>query len=727
MQALSHSPFLQALGYAIANSLWQMALLWIVAALLNGVFRFAAATRYRIALLAQTAGFTWFIFTLQFYYRACAEAMAIASSASVDVASSNNLLITSTQEGFHAKLLTAIVYIEQALPYLSIAYLGLLVFLFVRWMQQFRYTQQLRRDGLEKIDVEWRLFTQKLADTLGIKNKVQIYVSNFVNSPLTIGFLKPVILVPLASINLLTTEQMEAVILHELAHIRRADYLVNLLQCIMEITLFFNPFSQLLARMARKERENSCDDWVLQFQYNPGMYAEALLRIAYLPPAPSVAMHAGGEVKGDLLSRVKRMLNQKEARFQYKQHLLALLLMTGIMSSIAWFQPLKRNTANDAVAAVKPGQPTVVEPITARVDNPLFSPVFFLTKPLQEEVTKAAESAGNELINSAHVVQSVQAALAHVQPVLDELPAQVSNQAIASANAALGSIPANVLSPEELTRIKRDAMLQIRQIDTASINHDIKNAMLQLQRAQFNNEWQHAQVEFEHAKNEMVRSFQLQQRTAATQAAGALTPQAMQALQQLEHVDLGGNVSNSVKLALDIAVQKINELNVNGNLFSVDSLNSIKQKIQNDIQLELKKAADEMKEQQHPEKEQRKKDKQPKGWSYEQPVFKFNADNDFQYQFNVAAPDINIPSFDAFTTPAPAPPPCTEAAPARQIVIVADKYRQVKVMVHSDNPLIKAQAGNALISTGTGMPLNIRSKDIQLNGKLVNVVVVTPE
>jgi len=101
-----------------------------------------------------------------------------------------------------------------------------------------------------------------------LRKKVSIYLSWKINCPLTIGFLKPVILIPVAAVNYLTPEQMEAVILHELAHIKRADYFLFLLQSVIDKIFFFNIFSKMLGDIIERERENACDDWVLQFKYN---------------------------------------------------------------------------------------------------------------------------------------------------------------------------------------------------------------------------------------------------------------------------------------------------------------------------------------------------------------------------------------------------------------------------------------------------------------------------
>jgi beta-lactamase regulating signal transducer with metallopeptidase domain len=387
MPSLSQSPLLQALGYAIANSLWQMAMVWIVYVLLTSVFKFKSETKYRVAVGAQVIGFAWFLVTLQFYYRQCSEALRIAKA--VYLEHGDTVFVASNSGTFRSSMLSFFIKLEQVLPYLSVAYLVLLLVLTVRWFRAYRYTQLVRLNGLHKIDVDWKLFVIKVAEQLGIKQKVRIYLSEIVKSPVTIGFLKPVILIPVASIIHLSLQQLEAVILHELAHIKRHDYLLNIVLSIVELSLFFNPFTRLITKSISKERENSCDDWVLQYQYNPSMYAEALLRIAVLQKTPSMAMHAV-KAKGELLSRVQRMVHQKDRRFNYRHQLLALLLMTGILTSLAWFDPSAMKSS-EAKTSTAEAQAVVLEPLASKVDNPLFNPMFFLNEPLKEEVKKTVD------------------------------------------------------------------------------------------------------------------------------------------------------------------------------------------------------------------------------------------------------------------------------------------------------------------------------------------------
>jgi beta-lactamase regulating signal transducer with metallopeptidase domain len=394
MLQVTQSPFLQALGHAIINSLWQFALLWLLYIVLAGVSKLSSHKKFVTGLVFQFAGFSWFIVTLIFYYNECA---AIASgTAALPRHYVTNILAETSGSSLRDKLFAFFIQGEQFLPYLSVAYLALLVFLSIKWVQAYKYTSRVKLQGLQKIDVNWRLFVQQLAQQMGIKRPVKVYLSEVITSPLTIGFWKPVILVPLASINHLSTQQVEAVLLHELAHIKRYDYLFNIILSVIEAILFFNPFMQLLSRHIKRERENCCDDWVLQFEYNAATYAKALLKLAsFHTSSPAFGMHAVDD-KHILLKRVKRMIEKNERTFNYRHQLIALLLVTGLLSSIAWLSPdqPKPSIAGASMNTEK----IVLQPLASKIENPLFNPVFFLAEEkmeasqvqrIQKQVTKS--------------------------------------------------------------------------------------------------------------------------------------------------------------------------------------------------------------------------------------------------------------------------------------------------------------------------------------------------
>ena len=137
---------------------------------------------------------------------------------------------------------------------------------------------------------------------------------------------------------------MEAIILHEISHIKRNDYLVNLFVSLIETILFFNPFVVLLGKIIKKERENCCDDFVLQYQYDRHSYASALLVLEQSREQQFRLALTATSGRKQLLFRIKRIMEVKNSNdgLNYGQKLLALLLSTGIICSIAWLTPEKK-------------------------------------------------------------------------------------------------------------------------------------------------------------------------------------------------------------------------------------------------------------------------------------------------------------------------------------------------------------------------------------------------
>ncbi|HNR17179.1 MAG TPA: M56 family metallopeptidase [Chitinophagaceae bacterium] len=280
---------LQALGWAVLNSLWQMALLWVIYQVVTAFLKNTKAS-YKSVLATSLlfAGSFWFIYTFLIVYSGISEGGTAGT------------LISSGHE-VHNWLL-------QSLPFISGAYLLLLVLPVLRFIRNYRYVQVIRKYGLSKINVNWRIFVRNVAARMGIKKTVQIWVSEFVTSPVTIGFFKPVILVPLAAINHLTPPQLEAVLLHELAHIRRYDYLINLLINFIQTILYFNPFVKAFVKIVEREREKSCDEMVLQFQYDSHEYASALLTLEKTKHLQKILIVAATGNKNDITHRIETIL-----------------------------------------------------------------------------------------------------------------------------------------------------------------------------------------------------------------------------------------------------------------------------------------------------------------------------------------------------------------------------------------------------------------------------------
>jgi beta-lactamase regulating signal transducer with metallopeptidase domain len=330
MNLLYQSAFLKALGWALLNSLWQMALLWLVyLALTMGGKKLLSRQRHTIALLSLTGGSLWFLATLAINLYQAASGPKV-----ITVYMENDPALNTGLPGLISQ------WFEPALPFLSLTYLLAAAFLFVRFYFQYRHTQRLFTTGLQKADPEWRIFLQQAVQHMSIKKNVQIWLSSVVDTPVTLGIIKPVILLPIAAVNHLSLKQAEAIILHELNHIRRNDYMVNLLIACIDVILFFNPFARLLTNSIRKERENCCDDMVLQFRYEPATYARALLSLEQnRVNTNALALAATGKDKYFLLNRVKRILGNEQVGNPFNQKLVAYLLSALLIAFIGWYNP----------------------------------------------------------------------------------------------------------------------------------------------------------------------------------------------------------------------------------------------------------------------------------------------------------------------------------------------------------------------------------------------------
>lgn len=332
------------------NSIWQMAILWLVYLLLSASLRkqLTAHINHSLAMVLLAAGSLWFAFTLAFKYFAYSEAPTLV------------LAEEGTRDNFATLFTLGLRNLESLLPYLSSIYLAAIVILFFRFISQYRYTQHVTTTAVHKLQPQLRMYVQQIAARMGIKKEIRVWLSEIIDTPMTIGFWKPVILMPIASVNGLSTQQVEAILLHELAHIRRNDYLVNLLVATIDVILFFNPFSRLFTRIIRRERENSCDDLVLQFEYNPHAYASALLAIEQKRVMNvALGIAATGKNNRMLLDRVKRILNQPVTA-RYSNRMIAHLFAGMLLAFIAWSNPgnvivkkILNNDTNTPVASTE--------------------------------------------------------------------------------------------------------------------------------------------------------------------------------------------------------------------------------------------------------------------------------------------------------------------------------------------------------------------------------------
>jgi len=191
-------------------------------------------------------------------------------------------------------------------PWLAGAWLLGVAVCVLRLMRGCLWVRRIGSRQTEPVEPAWLEILEDLRLRLEISRPVRLFKSALVEVPTVIGWMRPIILLPAAALTGLAPEQLEAILAHELAHARRFDYLVNVCQCLLETLMFYHPAVWWVSRCVRDERENCCDDMVVQVCGNRLAYARALATLAESSAGlPEFAFAANG---APLLARIRRLL-----------------------------------------------------------------------------------------------------------------------------------------------------------------------------------------------------------------------------------------------------------------------------------------------------------------------------------------------------------------------------------------------------------------------------------
>jgi beta-lactamase regulating signal transducer with metallopeptidase domain len=212
---------------------------------------------------------------------------------------------TAHQKQFGNKLTGTI---EPALPYCVLGWILGVGGLSLWYLGGWRQLQKLRRIGTKTVSDAIKEKTLEIAKRMGIRRAVCIVESVLVQTPTVIGWLKPIILLPASALTGLSEVQLKALIAHELAHIKRYDYMVNIVQTIIEILGFYHPAVWWMSRQIRLERENCCDDMAVALVHDRKEYAKALFSMEEIRSLQlNLAVAASG---GQLESRIGRLIGK---------------------------------------------------------------------------------------------------------------------------------------------------------------------------------------------------------------------------------------------------------------------------------------------------------------------------------------------------------------------------------------------------------------------------------
>jgi beta-lactamase regulating signal transducer with metallopeptidase domain len=305
------APLAQAVGWALLHLLWQATIVaGILAATLTLLKRHSANTRYAVSCAALTLVFALFIATAYRAYEPAAAPIANATGTDTEtiipVTHVPALLAAAATASWRDRVADIASAAQRWLPAIVAIWLAGVILLSSRLLVSWARARHLVLRGGEDASAQWQRVARRLSDALGLRRAVRLVESAAVEVPSVIGSLRPVILLPASALSGMTPEQIEMVLAHELAHIRRHDFFVNLLQAMVETLMFYHPAVWWMSRRVRIERENCCDDLAVAVCGNPIQYARALTRLEELRAhAPAISVAANG---GSLLDRIRRLV-----------------------------------------------------------------------------------------------------------------------------------------------------------------------------------------------------------------------------------------------------------------------------------------------------------------------------------------------------------------------------------------------------------------------------------
>lgn len=253
--------------------------------------------------------------------------------------------------------------------------------------------RRMATEAVRPATVQVQLVAAAVAERLALRRAVRVLESSVVAVPVLVGWLRPTIVFPIAALAGLSPAQIEALLAHELAHVRRHDYLVNLLQSLAEVVLFYHPAVWWLSRRVRMERELCCDDLAVGI-CDRLVYATALTDLAAMR-MPGVALAATG---GDLLARVRRILGHEEIAMSSKVRWIPALVITGaaVIAVPVLMASVSSNPPHVPVAAAAAGVDAVAAEQHAVVRHDAVHEQRPVVAPAREEQRLIAELAAYE-------------------------------------------------------------------------------------------------------------------------------------------------------------------------------------------------------------------------------------------------------------------------------------------------------------------------------------------
>jgi beta-lactamase regulating signal transducer with metallopeptidase domain len=490
---------IEAMGWTLFHSVWQGAI--VAMALLAVLYlfqKFSARVRYLLAYSSLLVFLTWTItgFAASYNYAVqkndLKEAILNQPGQIVSMLTgklnADEAKQTTSMSGTNYRWLEFRAAMQRNFHIVfSLWLVGVFYFLF-RMTGGMLYLVRLRNYQTFLPPSEWVERVEGLKNKLGLKQKVAVMQSALSKIPLVIGHLKPVILMPVSLFTGLSRQELEAVIAHELAHIRRHDYLLNIGQSLVETLFFYNPAVWLISKTIRDEREHSCDELAISITGDKINYMKALASATEL----AINRHqqyavAFGTRNGSLLNRVKRIKNHKTMKNNVTEGFLAasLIFISLILLSFTIDgEQLKKgegyerstNTTTGTSAERIPLQTTSQKQAAAKMYrdslNYRMAEVSAELDDLPEEMEKLIEIAytENDEELSLLIMNSIEAAMNAVDMEQIMLVVESAMQELILDSVVSTSVSANGPEIESLAKASAEEALRIAQKSIEAID-----------------------------------------------------------------------------------------------------------------------------------------------------------------------------------------------------------------------------------------------------------------
>ncbi len=324
--------FTEAIGWTIFHSIWQIA---VIAALLGILLiilgRFSAQLRYFIASVSYIFILGVGVYTFTNNFKAQKEIAFVSNIQITEVQEKTNgwvvpeiMLEESEEEPFlRAQVEVIKSFFSRYFTFIAMVWVFGILLLSLRFIGNLVYLQRMKNYRVIPLNKNWQDKLLSLEEKLGMKQKIQLLQSSLTKVPLVIGFIKPVILIPLSALSGLSTKEIECIIAHELAHIKRNDYFINILQKIVEILFFYHPAVWWISTVVKMERENCCDDIAISLTGDSVNFVKALANMEERRIRSGHLAVAFSTSKNQLLKRVQRILNQRKMKSNFNEGFIA--------------------------------------------------------------------------------------------------------------------------------------------------------------------------------------------------------------------------------------------------------------------------------------------------------------------------------------------------------------------------------------------------------------------